>query len=135
VTALLAWLGWSARLGAALEYRIAPGLAKPAPMAAKNQTLDLRIHEEKGEYLEGRFMHLPVSESALAALAGMVLAGGSLTTSQVCASGLLNRAHWESLRDRFVAAGLLEWRGGNRQYGVTCTSRGMSVFKRLASPR
>ncbi len=133
--ALLSWFAWSGRMVAILEHRIAPGLASAARMTANPQTVDLRIHEERGAYLEGTFLdRLPVNEQTLAALAGMVLAGGSLTTSQITASGLLSRPTWEALRDRFISAGLLSWRSGNRQYGVIITPRGWAVFRRLADP-
>lgn len=126
--ALLSWFAWAGRMAQILEYRLAPGL--PKPTQAKEQTLNLRIHEAQS----GVFLDLPVNEQALAALAGMVLSGQSLTTSQVCASGFLTRASWEGLRDRFVSAGLLSWRGGARQWGVEITPRGWAIFKRLADP-
>lgn len=142
--ALYAWLAWSAKVTRILEYRLAPGLpriqaASPAramTQTAMDQTVDLRIHrEDEGGYLQGTFLyHLPGGEKALAALANLVISGQSLTTSQVCASGLLGRADWEQLRDRFVFAGLLRWRGGNRAHGCEVTGRGLAVFRRLADP-
>lgn len=136
VTALLSWLAWSARYAEIIEHRIAPDLHKAQPQPDKTpKEINLRIHEVKGEYLEGAYLHrLPVSEQALAALANQVISGQSLTTSQITGSGLLSRPDWEGLRDRFISAGLLTWRGGNRQYGVEITQRGRAVFQRLAQP-
>lgn len=132
--ALASWFAWSGRMAAILEHRA--GLAKVPIQTAKTQTVDLHIHEtDAGGYASGAFLDgLRANEQTLGALAGMVLSGGSLTTSQVCASGLLTRASWEALRDRFIAAGLLSWRGGNRAHGCELTPRGWRVFARLAPP-
>jgi hypothetical protein len=136
-SALASWFGWSARFARIVEYRLAPGLPQlpPAPMMDP-RTLNLHIHrEDEAGIVEGAFLdRLPVNEQGLAALAGLVLSGGSLTTSQITAGGLMTRSAWEALRDRFVSAGLLQWRGGNRQFGVELTARGWSVFRRLAVP-
>jgi len=130
--ALFSWLAWSSRAADILEHLT--GAARKPPTTPKNATVDLRIHEERGEYLVGTFLdRLPVSDDGLAALAGMVLSGQSLTTSVMTAGGL-SRANWELLRDRFISAGLMQWRGGNRNFGVEITGRGMRVFSRLASP-
>lgn len=136
--ALLSWYGWSARFAQILEYQLAPGLpkAQPAPSQAKAQTVNLHIHQEdEGGYLEGAFLdRLPVSDAGLAALANLVISGQSLTTSQITASGLLDRPTWEVLRDRFISAGLLAWRSGSRAHGCEVTGRGMTIFRRLADP-
>lgn len=136
--ALLSWYGWSARFAQILEYQLAPGLPKsqPVPIQAKAQTVNLHIHrEDEGGYLEGAFLdRLPVSDAGLASLANLVVSGQSLTTSQITASGLLDRPTWEALRDRFISAGLLAWRAGSRAHGCEVTNRGLVIFRRLADP-
>ena len=133
--ALFSWLAWSARVADILEHLTGAARKPPQDTSPKNATVNLRIHEERGEYLEGTFLNrLPGGENVLTALANLVISGRSLTTSQVCASGLLGRADWEELRDRFVFAGLLKWRGGNRAHGCEVTPRGLAVFRRMAAP-
>lgn len=135
---LLAWLGWSARMAAILEYQLAPGLPKTQAALTQDagpKTINLHIHrEDEGGVIEGAFLdRLPVSNAGLANLANLVISGQSLTTSAMTASGL-DRPTWEALRDRFISAGLLAWRSGNRQFGVEITHRGMIVFRQLAAP-
>jgi len=136
-SALLSWLAWSARFAQILEYQLAPGLPKiqATPTQADPQTVNLHIHsEDAGGYIEGAFLdQLPVSESSLATLANLVVSGQSLTTSAMTNSGL-DRPTWEALRDRFISAGLLAWRSGNRLHGCEVTGRGLVIFRRLAAP-
>jgi hypothetical protein len=134
--ALLSWLIWYARFAEVVAHRIAPDLHPAQPQPPQDMTpkeINLRIHEERGEFLQGTFLdRLPVGADTLAALATQAISGQSLTTSAVTAGGI-SRANWELLRDRFINAGLLQWRGGNRQYGVETTPRGRVVFSRLAN--
>jgi len=134
---LLAWLGWSARMAAILEYRLAPGQPRiqATPTQADPQTVNLHIHsEDAGGYIEGAFVDgLPISSAGLATLANLVVSGQSLTTSAMTNSGL-DRPTWEALRDRFINAGLLAWRSGNRLHGCEVTGRGLVIFRRLATP-
>jgi hypothetical protein len=138
--ALMAWLAWSARFANILQHQLAPDLEEaavvaPGPMGP--QTITLRIDQEnEGGYVEGAFLdRLPVSDIELARLAERVVAGGSLTTSAMAGPGRsMDRPTWEILRDRFITAGLLRWRGATRAHGCEVTLRGMKVFQRLASP-
>jgi hypothetical protein len=131
--ALFSWLVWSSRAADILEHLTGSQRRKP-PQDTSPKEINLRIHEERGEYLEGTFLDsLPVSDNGLATLADLVVSGQSLTTSAMTGSGL-DRRTWEALRDRFISAGLLTWRSGSRVHGCEVTSRGMVVFKRLASP-
>jgi len=135
LAALLSWLVWSARFAALLEYQIAPDRQLDQSTQKDSPTVNLRIHrEDEGGYLEGTFLdRLPVGDRALSNLARQVVAGQSLTTTAMTGSGL-SRTQWEVLRDRFVSAGLLSWRSGNRAHGCEVTARGMLIFRRLADP-
>ena len=134
--ALFSWLAWSSRAADIIERVNAPAPRKPLPPphdpTPKNATVNLRIHEGD-EFLSGQFLDIPVSQSVLAALAGHALRGDTLSTSAITGYGISRRT-WEATRDKFVRAGLLTWRDGNRQAGVVVTSRGQRVFERLATP-
>ena len=136
--AFITWLGWSARVASLVEYTIVPDKPKATPTQDTGpQTINLHVHreDESGNVIEGAFVDsLPISGEGLARLAELVISGQSLTTSAMTATGI-SRAAWESLRDRFIRAGLLEWRGGTRVHGVECTVRGLTIFRRLADSR
>lgn len=131
--ALFTWLVLLNRTADALEA--VNHIRKPPPPphdpTPKNATVNLRIHEGD-EYLTGQFLDIPVSQSVLAALAGHALRGDTLSTSAITGYGISRRT-WEAVRDKFVRAGLLAWRG-DRRGGVVVTSRGQRVFERLATP-
>lgn len=130
--ALLSWLAWSSRAADILERLT--GADRRKPQQTRPKEINLRIHEEKGDYLEGTFLNrLPVGAETLFDLANQVINGQSLTTSAMTGNGI-DRATWETLRDRLIASGLLAWRGGNRSQGVEVTARGMAVFRRMAAP-
>jgi hypothetical protein len=137
-SALVSWLAWSARFAELVEYRMAPSKPKAALRHDGGpQTVNLHIHDDTNGYPSGSFLdRLPVSDAGLADLADLIISGRSLTTSAMTRpGGPLDRPTWEALRDRLVSAGLLAWRGVNRQFGVEVTHRGMIVFSRLAEPK
>jgi len=128
----ISWLGWSKRFAELIEYTLAPDLHQDKISTDQApQTINLRIHENKGEYQDGTFLdRLPVRDDELASLANHVISGQSLTTSAVTGMGF-DRRTWESLRDRFISAGLLSWRGGTRVHGCEVTSKGLAVFRQM----
>ena len=98
-------------------------------------TIDLHLtQEDTGGYMSGEFLdRLPVSDTDLATLAALALSGRSLTTAAMSKpAGPFERAAWEVLRDRFIQAELLAWRGNNRKNGLEMTGKGKVVFGRLA---
>jgi hypothetical protein len=132
---LARWLslsGWWSDLVARI---LAPDLVIEPERIPPGEPQTINIHlsrETEGGYLEGAFIEAPVTDDELRLLAGGVIEGRSLTTSQWAYQ--IGRARWELLRDKFIAAGLLRWRSGNRLNGCEVTGRGLAVFRRLADP-
>lgn len=133
--AFISWLSWSSRFAYLIEYKLARDLHQvQAQQTAIPPTVNLHINrEDEGGYIEGAFLdRLPVGADTLATLADQVISGQPLTTSSMISNGL-DRRTWEILRDRFVSAGLLAWRGGSRFHGCYVTGKGLAVFRRMAS--
>ena len=73
---------------------------------------------------------LPIEPDTLREFARGVLAGRTSTHSW---AGVLERKHFEQVRDRLISGGFARWSTGNKNQGWELTSKGRAWFTALAS--